>query len=182
MKQTLIAIVAAAIILGGGWLASRPRGGDREQVQQVLVQLADAAEHRRLSQTLSCLSQDYRGAGQSYGQVRLILLRTFHDAASVQLDLSPPKISVNGNSATASTYVHARITSAGGASSEYSSDVTFELRREKHKRWLIYPVRVWRILSAETKTEIPELLGAAPAAAPAGSSALSAQPTPLRST
>ncbi|MCC6485204.1 MAG: nuclear transport factor 2 family protein [Armatimonadetes bacterium] len=156
MNKTFLTALAIAVALGAGWLASRPRGTDQQQIQNVLTGLTAAAEKRDIWRTLSHVSRDYKGVGGSYDQVRLILLQTFRDSSSIQIALHPPQISVHADSAVATTDANARITSNSGASAQYAGLVTLRLKREERKRWLIYPVQRWTIISAETKMAIPE--------------------------
>ncbi len=156
--RPVIAVVLVIILFGAGWVTSRPRGSEPEQIRRLLLQAQDAARAKNISGCLSCLSSNYKGAGGSRDEIRLFLLSVFRDTGTVDVVVNEPTIKVTGETATAETHVNITVRAPkGSGNTSYSSDVTLEFCKEEHKRYFIFPVREWRISSARLKTGIGNL-------------------------
>lgn len=154
MSKTVgLAAGLVVVILAAGWFVSRPRGSDAEQVQQVLSSGLEAVRNKNLWGAMSCLSSDYHGEGESADNVRLMLLELFRDSDDIRVVLDDPEIAVHGDTAVVTGLGRASVITRDGSRMDRNSEATIVLRKENHHRYLIYPTREWKIVSALLRTE-----------------------------
>lgn len=151
MNKAIIAVVLVALAAAAGvWYTAQPRGSDLEQITLVLSEAQEAIESKSLTRALGYLSEDYEGAGGNKQQVGALMLNAFRNSDEVRVVLDTPQIRVQGSDADVQTRASLSATSAAGDSGRisYDTEAHFRLQKEDAKKYLVVPVRVWRIASA----------------------------------
>lgn len=150
-KSAAGSIVILLALICAGWIYSRPRGADEQQIVRVLKATQSAANRKNVSRVLSAISEGYQGAGGSKKEVRLLILQAMR-GSDVMVSLETPRITVKGDTAEVQVFVRASVQSETAQAIQFSSDATVILGKEDGKRLLLFPVRVWRITSVSVKT------------------------------
>lgn len=150
-------MVLIVVLLAAGWIATRPKGTDEEQIRDLTLQAEEAVRSRNLSKLMSIFSEDYSGAGGTRDQIRLLTMQAFRNSRETYLDTGEPEIQVSGDNATLTTEIRAGMESEGGSETSFQSSVTVRLRKEEGRRLLIYPVQVWRVVSSDSSTALQDL-------------------------
>ncbi len=159
MKPATAAILIVAVLLTAGWLATRPRGSDDEQILRLIRDTEAAVNNRNLQKTMAAVSADYQGEGGTRNEIRLALLQVFRESKEVRVSIDsiePPRITATGDSASLSFAASIRVLGQG-VDTQFSTIVGLSLRKEAHRRLLIYPVREWRVTRARAKTAMSNL-------------------------
>ncbi len=158
MTRSIILAAVIAAALAAGWFATRPRGTDEEQIRELLERARMAAARKDIGLALSVLSEDYRGEGGSRNELRLLLLQAFRDIHEIRADVDVTSLRVTGDTAAADVIARVRLRTQGGTATDFETAATLRFQREEHRRLLIYPVREWRLLEADARRGVSDLL------------------------
>ena len=113
MRRLLLSTAAAACLLGmpscrtGGFPVSLPgfplgKVSEEERVAQVLEDVRNGMESRRVYQVLAHVSPNYRDSeGRDYAAIREYLATVMSNYREFRIVRTPPKIRVQGNQARA---------------------------------------------------------------------------------
>ncbi len=141
----------AAIVLVLGFLASRPKGTDSDQVKVALEDSIKASREGRPGGVLDKLSAAFQVNDQSVssGQVANAIKR-FQPA--IDVDKPSPVVTED----TAHVISPMKVTlNVMGHSSEYTvNNVDIEFHREIGNKWLIYPVSTWHMTQIHLPSDV----------------------------
>lgn len=159
MKPAAAAVLIVAALLTAGWFATMPRGSDDEQIHRLIRNTEAAVNNRNLQKAMAAISVDYAGEGGTRNEVRLVLLQVFRESQEVRVSIDsiePPRISATGDSASLNFAASVRVIGQG-VDTQFATAAELGLRKESHRRLLIYPVREWRVIRAKAKTAVSNL-------------------------
>lgn len=146
--SAILGIVVA--IVGAGYIAAN-RGLNKPDdilIRELMHRGETAVERKDLKMAMSCISTDFRNsAGGNYDGLRLFVAQAFRSEMSYSVQLDAPDITINGNSAKAVTKVSLYNTVSQPYSSIFSGSITLILQKETQKRYWVFPVKEWKIIS-----------------------------------
>jgi hypothetical protein len=157
-RRWLAAAVFVVLLLAGGawlrWLAQAPQGTDTQQILAQIQRGQQAAEQRNAGALMRLVSPKYR---DEIGQTRPVLgyqaREQLRDAQrmEVTIPLSDLHIEVapNGREATSTGRLELRITDHQGQARTVSLTPTLHWRKERVRRYLLFPAEEWRVVRAE---------------------------------
>ncbi|MBI2844554.1 MAG: hypothetical protein HYX78_14260 [Armatimonadetes bacterium] len=160
MKRLLVGLLlAVAVVLAVGYFAAnRDQGADQEQILAVIERGRRAVERKSLSEAMSCISKDYSDStGLNRDRLGLLARRAFQSSSRYEVVVDAPTIRVAGDEAVAETYAAVASVDAGTREEKFSGEVILSLRRENSRRFLIFPVREWKITAIEGIGEIADI-------------------------
>jgi hypothetical protein len=144
----VICLAAAAIL----FLRSNAGGlSDEYKVHQVLKDAEAAMESRNLSLAFSLVSPDYHdSAGLRADGIRVQIMRALRSRDHYDILIDKAVLKIQGAAAHVDTRVTvSRISYAGNIDEYFSGGVGVNLKKENARRWLLIPVKVWKITSVE---------------------------------
>lgn len=149
-------VVAAAVLTFFGF-----RGpSDRELIDQAITESAKAGREGRAGGVLEYLSKSLKVNQVEYSGTRFDISRFVRDShPDVQLKNQTVEVDESGGKATVTASATVSVTLLG--LSEMSRDidkVEIRLEREDTRKWLIFPARIWRIVSVDApNVDVPSL-------------------------
>ncbi|MEI6915851.1 MAG: hypothetical protein WCL39_12015 [Armatimonadota bacterium] len=157
MNKIGVALAVVIILTAAAWISSIPHGSDEEQIRAVVAKASASVRQQNIGQMMSCLSPDFTSELGDYDATRVVLLSFFRNVKTVDVAVASPTIKITGPTATAESAIRASWTSNGESTTDVSSHLSVELRRENHKAYLVFPRREWRILTGRVSSPIPGL-------------------------
>ncbi|MBV6457774.1 MAG: hypothetical protein HONBIEJF_00894 [Fimbriimonadaceae bacterium] len=158
MKRTgwIVAVVVAAVITFFGF-----RGpSDRELIDQAITESTRAGREGRPGGVLEYLSKSLKVNQIEYSGSRFDISRFVRESRpDVQLDNRVVEVDEAAGTAivTASAKVSASIFGMGEISREIDK-VRVHLERQDSRKWLLFPAKIWRIVSVDApNVDIPSL-------------------------
>jgi len=151
----LIALAAAAI--GFLWLAAtkEERMPDEFRIRSVIAAGERAVMERDLGSAMACISKNYHDSqGLTYQTLRQAAARALQAAEDYQISLDLLDIDCKDGRALAKARVNAVAQAGGFRSPAISFTLDIRLAKERARRWWIFPVTRWRVISLDG---IPEL-------------------------
>ncbi len=145
-RNALIFIIVCVAILLVWALHPRPQPPETAINDQLSYAVAGANAHSA-GQVMSIISSDYTDSSSlNPTSLRVFLARGFNGATDAKTTMTPPTISVNGNTATSDSTI---TVSGTGGQSYFNRPVHLQWREEKGTAWLIFPMPVWRVVHAD---------------------------------
>jgi hypothetical protein len=143
--------VVLACVLGLGVYLSAPRPSDHDQIVAQMQRLQAAARSKSVSGIMQEVSVSYHDESlcNNIDQLHFLLIRCVNNAASIDTDVSPGTITINGDTATSMMQVTARPEAGGMA----QGNILLHWRKEPSHRLLILPDTVWQVVSADYQTD-----------------------------
>ncbi len=145
---TVAGLIVIALILF--FALRQPQLSDQEQIAAQMDTARNAAMHHDTRGIMSVISADYKGQTPADGNVdelHLLLSRALGKAGALDVALSTPSTSIQGDTATSTTHLSVRTREDGAT--RYDQNVTLHWKREDGTRLLLFPAKVWRIVSAD---------------------------------
>jgi hypothetical protein len=150
IKIYVVVIVILAIAAAAYAAFTQDRRPDVQQIQDLLKRGETSVEQRSLSGAMSCISDSYSDKqGLKYDQIRLLAANAFHDARKIEVDVSNPTISVQGQQASAGMSVSVRTGEGADRQSRAFNAVTISLAREPVRHLLVFPAKEWKVVEIE---------------------------------
>jgi len=141
-------VIVVALILF--FVLHQPQPSDQEQIVAQMDAARSAATRHDTSGIMKVISADYKGQTPADGNVdelHLLLSRSLGKAGALDIALTPPAISVQGDTATSRSHLTVRTREDGNL--RYDQNVTLHWKREDGTRLLVFPAQVWRIVGAD---------------------------------
>ena len=140
----LLALALAAFLI---WNQKPP--SDREQILAQLEAARAAAEAHSAGGIMQIVSADYHDPLFNNDRLALFLRKTVNskNSEAVRVALTPPNVQAQGETAT--TTSHLTVVSTATNQTQYEGDVTLHWKREDGHRLLVFPAKVWRVVSAD---------------------------------
>jgi hypothetical protein len=157
-RRGLVVAALVVLLLAGAawlrWLAQAPQGTDTQQILAQIQRGQQAAEERNSGALMRVVSPDYR---DEIGQTRPVLAYQargqLRDAQrmEVTIPLNDLHIQVasNGREATSTGPIELRITDRQGGTRSLTLTPTLHWRKERVRRYLLFPAEEWRVIRAE---------------------------------
>lgn len=139
----------AAVVLLLGYLASRPRGSDADQIVAALNESIKASKEGRPGGVLDKLADGFQVNNQSLasGQIADFIKKHHPDIEVLQ-----PLPVVTADDAHIVSPVKVSFDLLGSSHGVTVDNVDIEFHRETARAWLIFPVPAWHV----TKISVPE--------------------------
>ena len=146
-KVLIIALAAIVILLAVGYIAvNYGRGSDEDQIIGVIENGRQAIQKKSLSAANSCISKDYSDEyGLNADRIKFFASQAFRSKSQFEVVVDTPQIQINGDQAEAKTHVSLTVINTEERHEAFSGDVVIHLKKDKAHRYLIYPVRVWKV-------------------------------------
>ncbi len=141
-------VIVVALVLF--FVLHQPQPSDQEQIVAQMEAARNAASHHDTRGVMKEISADYKGQTPADGNVdelHLLLSRSLGKGGALEVALSPPAISAQGDTATSRSRLQVR--TRDDSAVHYDQNVTLHWKREDGTRLLIFPAKVWRIVGAE---------------------------------
>ena len=153
-KILLGVVLGLLVVLAAFLLLTRPGPTDQQQLLLQLETARAAAERHDASGIMRLVSADYKDSlGLNNDQLHAYPIQALRrDSGSYQVTLTPPQVTVSGD--TAQTSSHLEVRSKNG-DTQFSGNVTLTWRREEGRRFLIFPTKVWRVVGADYGAGLP---------------------------
>ena len=138
----LLVFVTGALIL-----LHRPTLSDQAQIAGQLEKARAAGERHDVGGVMSIISDHYHDSNVPSPVQLRFLLNKVQGNEPILVTQSLPVINVAGDTGTSIS--HLTITSATDGHVVYSHDITLQWQREDANRFLIFPTKVWHVVSAD---------------------------------
>jgi hypothetical protein len=157
-RRWLVAALFVVLLLAGAawlrWLAQAPQGTDTQQILAQIQRGQHAAEERNAGALMRVVSPDYRDENGARQVLAYEARQQLRDAQrlEVTIPLNDLHIQVapSGREATSTGRIEVRITDRqGGAPRTLSLSPTLRWRKERVRRYLLFPVEEWHVVRAE---------------------------------
>ena len=150
-KVTFVLLPLIVIGLAAGYFVfSRERGSDSDQITAMIERGRQGIERKSLNTAASCLSKSYSDQyGMNYDRIRVWAAQAFRAETSYEVAVDAPQVTVQGDQAQARTHVVVSTVASGDRQQVFSGDVLLRLRKERVRRYLIFPAREWKVISME---------------------------------
>jgi len=160
-RWVAIAVSVVLILAGLVWQVwPRETRPVDQQVTDTLDELADAARRGRVDEIMAHISSDFRAGSIDRQRLRLLLLRSRHNARVGDYDVKlnrptllpidpakPDQRMVLGKLAVFDTF--------GGETLWGADSMVFVLRREPDRKWGVFPTQRWRVLGVPNLPPLP---------------------------
>jgi hypothetical protein len=164
-RRTLLLAGCFAVLLGGmAWLralAHPPTGTDEQQIVAQIQEGKRAAEMLSASGLMRFVSGEYKDANGFTRPVLGYRVRAqFREAKGLEITIPADQIRVQvdrGRGEATSTFpLELRLQDDQGGIQSYSMNPTLRWRKERVRRYLLFPVDEWRVTSAAGVTGLTD--------------------------
>jgi hypothetical protein len=164
-RRALLIGLCVVLLLAGiawlRWLARAPTGTDQEQILAQIERGERAAELLSSSGLIRLVSPDYRDdLGLTRPALSYQTRRELREAQRLEVTIPASQLRIqvapDGRTATSTGPVELRITGAQGGTRTLSLTPTLRWRKERVRRYLLFPVEEWRVVKAEGLTTLGE--------------------------
>jgi hypothetical protein len=159
MSRRILAVAALLVLLLGGaaWIraqSQQPVGTDEQQIISQIQRAQQAAQAADIAALIRVASPDYKDdLGLTRATLRYEAGRQLREAQRIDVTIPAQGIRISfepgGREATSSGPVQLRITDRQGEVRELSLTPTLRWRKERMRRYLLFPVEEWRIIRAD---------------------------------
>ena len=144
--------VILVVLIVGYLAANRDRGPDTDQISALIERGRQAIEHKALDTAMSCISKNYHDDnGLNYDQARMLTSNAFRANKKLYAAVDSPDIQISGEEALART--HVSIVTVNDKEIvppvAFSGDVVLHLKKERIRRYLIFPARDWKVIKID---------------------------------
>lgn len=151
----ILAVVLVILLIDG-----QRQPSDEEIINQRLQSMENAAQNDNVSAFMRSVSSDYSDSQvNNTDQLALLLHRVLPSGGNLRITLQDAETTVDGPHAT--THVVVLIQSTDERNITQRS-VTVTWRREQAHKWLVFPIKTWRVTSAQYGSSIDPYLGSVP--------------------
>ena len=169
MKRTSWLALAAGLILlaAAGLLVvnARPQPTRETLIRQALREAEEAAKKRSVGGVMGIVSNDYKDASNlNKDRLRIALARSYQMARGMSYDVrvkSPTVVPDQTNPDEALVFTTISVVDATGGGQELwggaGQTITFKMRRETGRKWLVFPEDRWRVVSVVNLPPLPGL-------------------------
>lgn len=146
-KFWIIVLCVVVLALAAGYIAANFwRGSDEDQINGVVESGRQAIQKKSVGMAGSCLSKNYSDEyGMNYDRIKMFALQAFHTESRYELAIDAPQIQVNGNQAEAKMHVSLVVDTSGARDEVFAGDIVLHFKKEKARRYYIYPVKDWKV-------------------------------------
>jgi hypothetical protein len=152
----LVAMLALTALAALYWssLAQRPKGGDVEQVRELMVRGEQALEGRSLSAAMAVVSKHYHDeSGWRRDSLRRTVGRLLQQTESVAINIPARSMRIEvdaaGRRAMVRAHVDLRAASRYDSDIEQSLDLTLQFVKEPARYYGLFPGEEWRLVQME---------------------------------
>jgi hypothetical protein len=154
MKRTSwISLIAVCLAAAAILLLHLNAGSfsDENKIHQLLKNAETAAEGRNLGLAFSLISPDYHdSAGLRADGIKMQIVRALRSTEHYDILIDKAALKINGDTAHVDTRVTiSRISRTASLEEYFSGGVGLNLKKENARKWLVIPVKVWKITSIE---------------------------------
>lgn len=146
-KRILAVAAILAVLLVAYVLIRLPGKSDQAQILAQLESARAAAEHHNANGIMKIISAHYQDARFNNDSLAFFLRRIANQGGSVTVTLATSSVQVHGDTADSVSQVTVRENDGGQVA--YDNPVTLHWKREEGTRWLVFPAKVWRVVSAD---------------------------------
>ena len=156
-RRWLVVGVCVLVLLGGAaWLRHLAQGPGGTDAQQILAQIERgklAAEQRNAGALMRLVSPDYKDEmGITRPGLFLRVREQLRDAQQFEVNVPAHELHIavapNGREATVTGQMELRITGSQGDVQTSTLTPTLYWRKERVRRYLVFPVEEWRVVKA----------------------------------
>jgi len=155
-------VLAAFLAFAYLWTPSSPETLTQQDGNQIVDKLKDAVAHKNADEIMAFVSPDpdTKIAGLNQDQLRLMLMRAFHNSGTLKADVSNVALVSVRNEATLAFDVVVKDSTPDMLAGDYTGRITLHLRRMEipHLMGLLH-AKEWRIVGAETTGPDPSAFG-----------------------
>jgi len=151
MKRSSWAIVGIICALAAALVyfhaSGRPKPLGEEHIQMLLAKGQSAIERKDLKGVMSCISKDYSdSAGFTFDILRAQALEVIGTEGQYDVLLEHTSVEAHRNTAIANTQVTVYLVLDHHRMHQFfNGPITLHLRKEKSKRFLVIPTRIWKV-------------------------------------
>ena len=128
-------------------MAGRPQPSEEEQIHALLATGQSAIERKDLRDALSCVSREYSdSAGLTFETLRLQGAQAFREQSKYDVVLNDTSIEIHGETAHVDTKATVLLIFGRDVHQVFSGPLSISLRKEKSKRWLVFPADAWKVI------------------------------------
>jgi hypothetical protein len=159
MNRRASLVLGGLVLLLGGvawlrWLSQGPQGTDQQQIVAQIQRGERAAEERSIGALMRVVSPDYKDdIGLTRPALRYQAGGQLREAEQVEVTIPSNQLQIRvepgGQEATSSAPVEVRITDRKGGTRTMTPNLTLRWRKERVRRYLLFPVEEWRVVRAE---------------------------------
>lgn len=150
MRRSTWIVLVLVVALGGliGYQRlSAPLPPDEEQIRTLLTEGEKAIESRSVNGALACVSKDYSDpSGFNRDGLRLQVIEAFRSADGYDVTLQTANMRLDGDNAEVQTSATLAALDKFGRHEVFSGPITIRLKKESARRYLVLPVRTWRVV------------------------------------
>jgi hypothetical protein len=156
-KRALGIVVALIAVLIGYFALRRPPMSDQDQIAAQIESARVAAVNHNANGIMKFISADFHGPDQvsNVDSLHLYLAEALHDSGPIQIIMTLPNVTVHGNAATSTNQITIR--SLETRQTDFDQPVTLEWRREEGRRFLLLPIKVWRVVGVQYQGGLPDM-------------------------
>lgn len=153
MRRSSWAVLGMICALAGVLICLRTAGrtqlSEEDQVHSLVAKGQTAIERKDLRGALSRVSRDYSDpAGFNFETLRLQAIQAFRTDDSYKVVLENTSIRVQGDDALVEADVSVAVISDNKKMHwVFTGPMNISLRNEKSKRWVVVPVKTWKVIS-----------------------------------
>lgn len=145
MVAGLICVLAAVLICVK--TSGRPQPSEEEQIHTLLAKGQSAIERKDLRDALSCVSREYSdSAGFTFETLRLQGAQAFREQGKYDVVLDDTSIEIRGETAQVEAQATVLLIFGRDVHQVFSGPLSISLRKEKSKRWLVFPADAWKVI------------------------------------
>ena len=104
MKRLSIAIAGVAVLAAigvFGWLVSRPRLSDEEQIVNTIIEIKRAVEAKDAGGVLKHIARDYNDGGYTRQDLTQFVVGGFRNPEQFRVEVQAPDVTISGDEAEA---------------------------------------------------------------------------------
>jgi hypothetical protein len=144
-----LALIAAVLLMIFYAAHNQPSKSDREQIISLIAKGQQSIERKSVNGVMSCVSNNYSDdMGNNADRLRVYVADAFRQPGRFQVAVQTPLIEVRGSQAAAAMHVEVDYVASGERDKVFSGDITLILKKEHLRRFLIFPTKEWRVVSA----------------------------------
>lgn len=166
MRRTWWVVIALACVLAAGAIriviTERNRPPDEVQIRELMAKGEAAIESKDVAGAMSCIAKDYTdNNGLTYDDLRAEVRTYFMQKCNYDVEVRDTRIRAAKRTAMVSTHatVYA-VYDGGGWEKLLDRTIDMILHKQDARRWLVIPVKRWRvtdIAGLPTESELMEL-------------------------
>lgn len=158
MVLAVVILIFAAVLIYSV-ISEKQRPSDEVQIRELLVKGESALEHKTLRSAMSCVSKDYTDdASMTYDELRAELQTYFLQQGTYDIQLSNTSIRPIKSLAKVTADVSVSLVYGNQKDKLYSSPLDIVLIKEKARRWLVMPTKVWKVTSVAGMPQESEMM------------------------